>query len=223
MIWLAVILACAGDEAPLPTPEPPPPEAPALPPPPPEQPRNRPPQIDKIALQPSAIDTNTDIRAEVKASDPDGGIARLTYAWAVNGKDIFEIKTKSLPKRFFGKGDEVTVKVTADDGDDQERAELSVTVGNASPSFLSDPRSLTQIDGYKLEVIDPDDDEISFRMEGAPRGMSVDKKKGILRYQGSADEPGGDYRVKVFAEDPDGGHAVWEFSLAVTPGSGASP
>ncbi|MFT4977406.1 MAG: hypothetical protein ACI8S6_003311 [Myxococcota bacterium] len=221
MLAPLVLIACLGDNAPLPEAEPPPPPRPALPPPaPPRPPRNRPPTIDSIALDPSAINTNSDVIAQVSATDPEGGIAQLSYAWAINDREILHVTTEALPRRFFVRGDEVRLRVTADDGDNQTQAEISVVVGNASPSFLTDPRSLTQIDGFKLEVIDPDEDEIAFRMEGAPRGMSVGKADGVLRYQGSADEPGGEYRVKVFAEDGSGGHAVWEFSLSVSAGSG---
>jgi len=217
-----VLMACLDAVAPLPEAEPPEPPGPELPPPPPPRPPpNRAPSIDALSLQPRAIDTNTDIRADVKASDPEGIPLRTTYSWHVNDSEILQAREVSLDKRYFEKGDKVRLVVTVDDGEKQKQKEASITVANASPSFLTDPRSLTQLDGFQLKVTDPDDDEVSFRMQGAPRGMSIGKKSGTIRYEGSLDEPGGDYDITIFAEDEDGGEARWEFSVAVQPGSGA--
>ena len=60
------------------------------------------------------------------------------------------------------------------------------------------------------------------KLEGAPAGMTIDATTGTLRYVGSEDEPGGDYKVTVLADDGDGGFAKWQAGLTVTPGSKAA-
>jgi hypothetical protein len=51
---------------------------------------------------------------------------------------------------------------------------------------------------------------------------TIDTTTGTLRYVGSEDEPGGDYKVTVLADDGDGGFAKWQAGLTVTPGSKAA-
>ena len=68
---------------------------------------------------------------------------------------------------------------------------------------------------------DPDDDDVTFRMEGAPMGMTIGERNGKIQYVGSVDEPGGDYQIQIIAEDGSGGSATWEFGISVSPGSNA--
>ena len=60
---------------------------------------------------------------------------------------------------------------------------------------------------------------ITYQIEGAPKGMTVGAKDGVLAYKGSVEEPGGEYDIRLLAVDSDGGEAIWEFSVAVSAGS----
>ena len=78
-------------------------------------------------------------------------------------------------------------------------------IGNAPPQWLRDPRNLKKVDGYTVEAVDPDGDPVTYRLEGAPDGMTISTigKAGKISYKGSTTEPGGDYTIKVIAEDSD--------------------
>ena len=224
MLMTLLWTACLDTVAPLPQQQQPVEEAAPveLPPPPPDPPRNEPPTIERLAVSPNAIDTNTDIHVQVNAKDPDGPPPQLIHEWSINGRTILEVTTDVLPHSYFQKGDEIKVKVTANDGVDQRFQTLSLTVGNASPAFVTDPRNVNAIDNLTLEVSDPDEaDEITFRMTGAPQGMRIGETSGTISYEGRVDEPGGDYTIQIVAEDGDGGEATWEFSISVQPGSQA--
>jgi len=222
MIVLLFGLAC--------TPEPPPPPpAPApepvreAPPPPPEpEPVNNRPQIKRVTLSPSSITTNTDIEVEVDASDPEGVPLELDYHWTLNDRVLLEERNSSLSHTRIKKGDEVRLRVEANDGTHMTEKSASVTVGNAHPTFIGDPRDLRSFDGFQVRGTDPDDDPLTYSLSGEPRGMTIDRLSGMLRYTGSVDEPGGDYTIRIIAEDPDQGQAIWEVSVAISPGSQAA-
>ncbi len=217
---LSLLLACSTD------PPPPPPALPAPPqeveevaPPPPQKARNLPPTIESITIEPSPLTTTTDALAQVDAQDPERQHVDIDYAWWINDRELLAETSERLPSSYFSKGDAIRLQVTISDGEYDQQREISTTVGNSPPVFVADPRSVKQLDGYALEVTDPDGDDIRFRIEDAPRGMSIHPTQGLLSYKGSADEPGGDYTVKVYAEDEDKAAAIWELNLTVTPGS----
>ena len=213
-----------GEEPALdPEPPPPPPEAAPPPPPPPPEKLNEPPRIKQVRIFPDHPTTDSELRVDVDAIDPEGLPVRLDYRWVINDRELLESRGPTLAGRHFKKGDQISLTVTARDDEGERESTTKLTIANASPVFVSDPRSVSVLDGLKLEVRDPDGDEVTYRLEGAPRGMTIDAKRGILHYQGSLDEPGGRYTLKVFAEDDDGGYAVWQLGITVEPGSGAQP
>ena len=146
----------------------------------------------------------------------------VDYQWSVNGRELLTENGKRLNPRNFERGDVVELKAFASDGEHELTRSARITIGNASPIFISDPRGVRQLDGFKLSVSDPDGDAVRYSIEGAPRGMSVDPRQGIISYQGSVDEPGGSYDILIIAEDPDKARAVWEFSVDVSAGSPGS-
>lgn len=217
LVWMA-LWACVSE--PLPVSEPEEPQI-ALPPPPPEPPpRNLLPTIDALTLVPETVHTGVSARVDVEASDPDGR-PMLRYQWAINDRRILEAASDTLDHQYYKKGDEVTVTVTVSDGTDQRERALSFIVQNSSPTFLTDPDSLAQLDGFQVQSEDPDGDDVTYRLEGAPPGMSIGSSSGIISYVGSVDDPGGDYDVQIIAEDGSGGRATWSFSINVQAGSGA--
>ena len=91
-------------------------------------------------------------------------------------------------------------------------------VGNAPPQWLRDPRDLTQVDGYTVEAVDPDGDPLTYRLEeGAERHVHINTGK--ISYKGSTTEPGGDYTIRVIAEDSENALVQWSFAIQLSPGS----
>lgn len=225
-LLLPLVAACIGGEAPPPPPVIAPPKAPptkvvedtgrpAAP--------NRPPQIGQISFDPKIPTTLDPVRAVANATDPDGDAIDVDYQWFVNERERYEVRGEVLPARMIKKGDLVKVTLKVSDGKKgSERSSRELTIGNATPRFVSDPRSLRQIDGFRVEAVDDDDDVLKYSLEGEPNGMTIDPDIGVLRYKGSGDEPGGEYSITVRARDPDGARAGWTFGIELSPGSGAA-
>lgn len=188
-----------------------------------EAPANRPPRVSTVGYEPAAPTTLDAIRAVVRATDPEGAPLDIDHRWFVNDTAVPGVRGEVLPARQFKKGDVVRVTVEVKDGVDAVTVEgLPLTVANRAPVFLTDPRSVKQLDGFRVEAHDEDDDPLAWSVEGGPAGLTIDPKKGVLRYTGSVDEPGGAYRIRVVAADPDGGRATWELGVEISPGSAAA-
>ena len=220
MLMMLTLLACSDPPPPPPPDVIPPPEEP--PPPPPPKEANLPPKVAAFNITPTTPNTNTTLEAKVDASDPEGLVVDVDYQWSVNGRTLLTENRKRLESRNYKRDDIVELKATISDGESTVERSARLTIGNASPMFISDPRNVRDLDGFRLSVSDPDGDTVTYRIEGEPKGMSVDKKEGVIAYKGSVDEPGGEYDIRLIAEDPDQAQAVWEFSVNVSAGSPGS-
>jgi hypothetical protein len=221
---LIFALACAS--------EPPKPPAPAPTPTPPaevveeEAPAaavDRPPRIANINIEPKHPTIKDTLKVTVTADDPDGDKVDVDYLWMKGEQKLLTDTTEKLSMGEFKKGDLISVKITASANEQiVEKQSDPITVANSAPVFTLDPRQAKSLDGLKVTAEDPDGDALTFKLEGAPAGMTIDATTGTLRYVGSEDEPGGDYKVTVLADDGDGGFAKWQAGLTVTPGSKAA-
>jgi len=96
----------------------------------------------------------------------------------------------------------------------------SVYVGNSPPKIVSAPADLVGRERYEYRVkaVDADGDPLSFLLEVAPPGMVIDKETGQLVWQ-IPPEQLGSHRVRIVAEDGQGGKAFQEFDFTL-PASG---
>ncbi|RME20791.1 MAG: hypothetical protein D6798_19675 [Deltaproteobacteria bacterium] len=182
-----------------------------------------PPRIRRITIEPQRVTTLDDVVVSVEVEDPDTPLVDLDYVWSINGQQRPDLASERLRHDEFQKGDHLVVTVTANDGEHSvEKSSHEIIVQNSPPTFVGDPRAAGRIDGLVLKGEDPDGDPLTFRMSGAPQGMTIDPKTGRISYQGSEDEPGGHYTVTIELSDGDGGTATWEFEVDVSPGSKAA-
>ncbi len=225
-ILLLLAAACVGGD-PAPTEQASRPKLVAKPPPEPvdtgpEPSNNRAPRIGRITFEPSKPTTNDDVTVSVEVTDADDDPIDLDYQWSKNGRRVLHLTRETVPSKEFAKGDVLTVEITAADREEEVvRDSDPLKIINAVPTFISDPRNLRKIHGFKVEADDPDGDRLKYSLKGAPRGMTIDARSGVLSYEGSPDEPGGDYTVSVIAADPSKAQARWQFALSVSPGSTA--
>lgn len=186
---------------------------------------NRAPTVDRISWEPRVPTTLDHLRLDVKVSDPDPDDFLTTrYQWFRNGEKVFQLVRDNVPAAELKKGDVLEVEVTVQDraGASNTLRSPEITVGNAVPVFNMDPRAVRKIDGLRVVAEDPDEEALTFSLQGAPKGMRIDPRTGVLRYEGSKDEKGGHYTIEVRAADPDKAHASWRFEIDVSPGSGAA-
>lgn len=183
--------------------------------------RNRAPVILGIDVQPAAPKTGDDLVATVETVDADGDYVRVALFWSVNGEERPGQADTVLSHEHFGKGDQVRLRVEADDRKSTTSGHTSsFVVRNTPPEITNKPGSLRKVEGFAITATDADDDPLSFRLQGEPAGMTIDGH-GVLHYRGSEEEAGGDYQVQVVVEDGSGGSARWGFGLGVQPGSQA--
>lgn len=229
-VLAAVLAGCDSDEpAREPTPEPAPPPEKAEPEPEPAEDTgrvipetNHPPEVTAIELLPEEPTAFDDLRLDLQVKDPDRDVVNVSRSWYLDGEKLNAENGRTLPHHRFDKGDKVAVEVVLDDGKTQVTVTSpEVTIRNSPPEVLSSPADLSEIDGFTVRARDPDGDPLTWRLEGAPRGLSIDSGTGRLSYQGSTEDPGGRYQVKIVIEDDDGGYAHWTFGMTVQPGSEA--
>lgn len=181
---------------------------------------NHPPRIGAILLDPPSPTYTDGVSATVDAIDPDGDLLDIDYQWFIN--DVKEIGSTGprLPPGRLKKNDTVHVTVTvADDAVEVVEESPRLTVANTIPFFRTQPRDVTRIDGFRFRAEDGDGDTLTWRLEGAPPGMSINDD-GIVRYHGSEDDLAGDYTISVIADDG-AGWGKFEVPLHVSPGSKA--
>jgi hypothetical protein len=182
--------------------------------------QNHQPHVVELGFTQDAYIYSDTIAVEYETFDPDGDSTREELFWMVNGQELISEKGRKLRRKNIKKGDEIVATLVVNDGVLENQQSIKTVVGNAPPQWLRDPRNLTKVDGYTVEAVDPDGDPLTYRLQGAPKGMSI-SNEGRISYEGSINEPGGSYTIRVIAEDTDNGIVQWSFSIQLSPGSGA--
>jgi Putative Ig domain len=92
--------------------------------------------ILSVQVNPVIPFANNTLKAMVKARNPNQKPLEYRFQWQKNGSDISGEEGESLPSRYFGKGDEISVTVTASDGEDESDPFSSdpVTIQNSAPA-----------------------------------------------------------------------------------------
>ncbi|MDP3092327.1 MAG: putative Ig domain-containing protein [Nitrospira sp.] len=187
---------------------------------------NTAPHLTAVTLTPQTVQPGGKLTAEVVATDPDHDRVDLTYRWFRNdavvkeGEEAFFDTTGLVPR------DNVVVEVTARDPQavgNMVRSEI-VTLGNTAPTIVSTPPAPVTPDQYEYAVraTDSDGDRLTYELETAPAGMTIEPGSGRITWM---IPPGnrGVFHVKVLAKDGQGGTAYQEFDLAFGVGIPGKP
>lgn len=187
--------------------------------------RNRKPKIVQLRIEPREIFTQTGVELKFRVEDPEGLPVRTSIQWYVNNRKRLGQVARSLKAGFFRKGDKIIGEVKASDGEHEivvRSAEIVVL--NSPPRMLTKPGSLGKLDGITIRAEDPDGDTLHFFLEKAPPGLSIDPKRGVLRYAASENtDVSGEFKTLIVVEDTDGARVVLPLTLNVTPGRPAGP
>lgn len=178
---------------------------------------NTPPQIAAIVVTPQVLEPGGKLLAEVTASDPDHDRIDLAYRWLRNDVVVKEGEEAFFETTGLAPRDKVVVEVTARDSQAAGivlRSDV-VTLGNTLPRIVSTPPVSATLDRYEYAVraTDPDGDRLTYELETAPAGMTIEPGSGQITW---VIPPGsrGIFHVKVLAKDGQGGTAYQEFDLA---------
>lgn len=189
-----------------------------------EPPINQPPQIVSLEFEKTEYLQGEELRIVYESMDPEGDAIRDEIFWSVNGRELIAEKGKLLRKKNLKRGDQVVATLVVRDTSSTEATEaqrsIQTTIANSPPQWVRDPREIKEIEGYTVQAVDPDGDSVTYRLSGAPEGMSI-SQRGRLSYKGSTTEKGGAYTIAIIAEDPEKAAVQWSFSIQLSPGSDA--
>ncbi len=179
---------------------------------------NTPPLVAGVTIEADVPGRSNRVLAKVDAIDPDRDEIHYIYRWWRNDKQVKEGEENVLDTTGFGRKDVVAVEVIARD---QETAALPtrsapIVLGNSPPQIVSNPAALTDRQRYEymVQAKDIDGDTVTYGLETAPPGMTIDKVTGQVTWhvtQGLA----GTHRIKVMADDGQGGTAWQEFEISI--------
>ena len=179
---------------------------------------NTAPQVTTVTLTPQTVQPGGKLTAEVIASDPDHDRVDLIYRWFRNGVVVKDGEESHLDTTGLAPRDKVVVEVTARDSQavgNMLRSDI-VTLGNTAPTIVSTPPAPVTPDQYEYAVraTDSDGDRLTYELETAPAGMTIEPGSGRIIW---VIPPGnrGVFHVKVLAKDGQGGTAYQEFDLAL--------
>ncbi len=175
---------------------------------------NTPPELTDVSLQPAMFGQDQTLSVSAKASDIDGDIVTIQCAWTVNGMPAGNGPTLA---RSLHRGDVVHVEIVAHDGTAfSRRITLDRTIDNRPPVFVEHQnvsyRGNTLV--YQAQATDPDGDRISYAIESAPEGMTIDQGTGRITWT----VPGGfhgEQPVTIVADDGHGGTARYTVTFTI--------
>jgi hypothetical protein len=179
---------------------------------------NSPPVIEEVRIEPKIAYADDLLKAQVKGFDADGDFIQYTYRWERNGAPLSEGGGESLKPGQLKKGDSVFVVATPDDRETNGLPKKSepVVIANSPPMITSAPS--TRVDGtaylYQVKAHDSDGDPIQFALKAGPKGMTIDKETGLIRWEIRKDDKG-TYPIEVEASDNEGAKSVQRYTLTV--------
>jgi hypothetical protein len=176
------------------------------------------PVIQELKIEPKMAYADDQLKADVKSYDIDGDPIDYTYQWEVNGTVLTDENRSVLDRNRFKKGDLIAVIVTPDDRESKGSAKKSepITILNSPPIIISSPP--TSVEGndytYQVKAYDPDNEPISFALKTAPKGMTIDNERGLIRWSVQRQDKG-THPVEIEASTKEGGKGYQRFVLSV--------
>ncbi len=151
-----------------------------------------------------------------QTEDADADYVALSYQWLINGQVNEEYTENRLPSNAYQAGDNIQVKVTPEDGYGKGRTyqTRSLEMLSAAPVITSQPpKSFEAMEyTYQVEATDVDSSELTFTLEDAPDGMTIDAATGMITWP-LAEVSAGEYQIKIIVTDPEGSTGGQKYTL----------
>ena len=175
--------------------------------------------IRSVRYQPSKPNPFEDLSIEVDVDRQDVFVD-IDVEWYVNGRKIISQRFDTLPFKYFEKDDRVQAVVTVSKGEAKQTLEArEIKVGNTPPRILTRPRTISRLDGLRIRAEDPDGGRVTYHIKGAPPGLTMGEKTGVMRYKPSKTAEGRQFNVTVIVRDDGDAESEWRFSVGVSAGS----
>ncbi|TAJ23410.1 MAG: hypothetical protein EPO64_11280 [Nitrospirae bacterium] len=177
---------------------------------------NTPPEVVRVVLAPSQVRAGDRLRAQVEGADADQDPIRYKFRWWRNNQLVSEGEAGELETVGWVRDDLIVVEVTPFDaaGAGQARFSEPIAIANSPPTITSVPP--TAIDAgryqYAVKATDPEGDPLTYGLDGAPPGMTIDTNTGRIEWRIMAGRRE-THRVRVSVHDNREGYAFQEFAL----------
>lgn len=187
---------------------------------------NTPPVVTRVTVEPAVAKPGDALRAAVEGSDIDGDPIKYAFEWWRNGQSTGtpskdrDQEQRTLTTEGFARGDMIVVGVTPYDAGGPGRFLVSepIFLLNRPPLITSSPTAPT-VQGsfeYIMAATDPDGDPLTYKLETAPSGMTIDSGTGKIAWQ-MASGLASPQQVRVGVDDGHQGQAFQEFTLMPPP------
>ena len=179
---------------------------------------NRNPQITSTPITTATAGEDYSYTAE--ATDPDGDATAWTLLSAPTGMQLTGSTLSWQPEQEGEYSIELQVRDSRG-GSSTQSFQLQVMVGNRAPEITSTPVTTATVDAtysYQLQATDVDGDNLSYSLETAPLGMTVEADT-ISWIPADA----GSYDVTVRVDDGRGGSNTQSYSIEVSYAPGSNP
>jgi hypothetical protein len=175
--------------------------------------------INEVSYTPERPGAFDDIEVVVD-TERDGAYVDVDVTWYVNGRKLLSQRDTILRNRNFSKGDSVQAEIVAKRrGETEDFAAETLIIGNAPPRILTNPNSLTQLDGFRVRAEDPDGGRVTYHVKGGPDGLSIGENTGVVRYKPSKEAEGGTFDIVIVVRDEDAVESEWRFQVNIRAGS----
>ncbi|MEJ2695673.1 MAG: putative Ig domain-containing protein [Candidatus Sulfobium sp.] len=176
--------------------------------------KNAPPQLTRVKIMPEVFNPGDRLRVDASAEDPDGDDVTVRYEWSKNGEPAGDGPEIDDQVR---RGDKVEVRIVPFDGEtDGTPVALKREVGNMPPMIAEGGKF--DFDGstckYRIKAADPDGDRLTYSLQGAPPGMTVDPGTGAIRWDVPPDYAG-KVSCTAVVKDGHGGESRQNLSFAI--------
>ncbi|HEY5665790.1 MAG TPA: putative Ig domain-containing protein, partial [Gammaproteobacteria bacterium] len=185
-------------------------------------PVNNPPTIDSSPVTTGTV--NDLYTYDVNASDADGDTLTYTLDTYPGGMTI-NSSTGLISWTPATTGNYYIIVVVTDGngGSVAQNYFINVSPGNVAPSITSTPvttATVGQVYNYDVDASDADGDTLSYSLDTAPAGMTINSSTGLISWTPAANQVGNQYTI-VRVDDGQGGAATQNFFVAVAVGNAA--
>jgi len=179
---------------------------------------NSTPVIQEIRIEPKVAYVTDRLKVYVKGSDLDGDFIYYTYQWEKNGVVLGDERRDFLERGRFKKGESIAVIVTPDDRETLGTPKKSepLVILNSPPLIVSSPTTSVEKTTYiyQVKANDPDNDLLTFSLKSGPKGMEMDKKTGLIRWE-IRKEDKGSHPVEIEVSDVEGAKSIQQYTLTI--------
>jgi hypothetical protein len=179
---------------------------------------NSSPVLKEVWVEPKVAYVTDRLKANLKSLDLDRDFIYHTYQWEKNGTLLSEEREEILERGRFKKGDSIAVIVTPDDREilGPPKKSEPLIISNSPPLILSSPPTSVEKTTYiyQVKANDPDNDPIAFALRSGPKGMEMDKKTGLIKWE-IRKEDKGNHSVEIEVSDDAGAKSIQRYTLMI--------